>query len=130
MKGGFNGRKKLLCLGGGSTNFSTEEQVVGTWIDGKPLYQKTVDCGMLGNNSFKDISANIGVVDNVTCLYGFAISNNEDVFPLPYVNDTSAVYSIQIYYTKSVDLIHIYYRGSNRADHHAYITMQYTKTTD
>ena len=23
-------------------NYSTEERVVGTWIDGKPLYQKTI----------------------------------------------------------------------------------------
>ena len=23
-------------------NYSTEEQVIGTWIDGKPLYQKTI----------------------------------------------------------------------------------------
>lgn len=27
---------------GGGENYSTEEQVVGTWIDGKKLYQKTV----------------------------------------------------------------------------------------
>ena len=27
--------------GGGSMNYSTDEQVVGTWIDGKPLYQKS-----------------------------------------------------------------------------------------
>ena len=27
--------------GGGSMNYSTDEQVVGTWIDGKPVYQKS-----------------------------------------------------------------------------------------
>ena len=27
----------------GGVHYSEEEQVIGTWIDGKPLYQKTVD---------------------------------------------------------------------------------------
>ena len=27
---------------GGGTNYSTDEQIVGTWIDGKPIYQKTI----------------------------------------------------------------------------------------
>ena len=34
--------ESLKTLKGGSTNYSTEEQVVGTWIDGKPVYQKTI----------------------------------------------------------------------------------------
>ena len=28
--------------GGSGVNYSTEEQVIGTWIDGKPLYRKVV----------------------------------------------------------------------------------------
>lgn len=28
--------------GGGGHNYSTTEQVVGTWLDGKPLYEKTI----------------------------------------------------------------------------------------
>lgn len=31
----------------GMHNYSTEEQVVGTWIDGKPIYEIVLD---LGNN--------------------------------------------------------------------------------
>ena len=27
---------------GGQVNYSTTEQVIGTWVDGKPLYQKTI----------------------------------------------------------------------------------------
>jgi hypothetical protein len=26
-----------------AVNYSTEEQAVGTWVDGKPLYQKTIE---------------------------------------------------------------------------------------
>lgn len=28
--------------GGSGHNYSTDEQVVGTWIDGKPIYEKTI----------------------------------------------------------------------------------------
>lgn len=30
---------------GGQHTYSTEEQVVGTWIDGKPVYEKIIDVG-------------------------------------------------------------------------------------
>lgn len=29
--------------GGGGVNYSTEEQVIGNWTDGKPLYQITIE---------------------------------------------------------------------------------------
>ena len=29
--------------GGGGASYSTEEQVVGTWINGKPIYKRTWD---------------------------------------------------------------------------------------
>lgn len=37
-----NGRSLELGSGGGSASedYSTEEQVIGTWIDGKPLYKR------------------------------------------------------------------------------------------
>lgn len=41
--------------GGGEINYSTTEHVIGTWIDGKTLYEKTVDCGALPNNDTKNI---------------------------------------------------------------------------
>lgn len=52
---------KLSSGGEGSTkttNYSTDEQVIGTWIDGSILYQKTYTGISLNNNSW-----NIGVID-------------------------------------------------------------------
>lgn len=38
-----NCRFKLApAANGGGVNYSTDEQLIGTWIDGKPLYQKTI----------------------------------------------------------------------------------------
>lgn len=36
---------------GTGTDYSTEEQVIGTWIDGKPLYQKTFETTTPANNT-------------------------------------------------------------------------------
>jgi hypothetical protein len=41
-----------------SATYSTEEQVVGTWINGKPLYRKVVPFGALPNNTYKEIQLN------------------------------------------------------------------------
>lgn len=38
--------------------YSTAEQVVGTWINGKPLYRKVVPFGALPNNTYKDVQLN------------------------------------------------------------------------
>ena len=35
--------------------YSTEEQRIGTWIDGKTLYRKVYDCGLLLNGGTKEV---------------------------------------------------------------------------
>ena len=35
----YNGRQ---YSGNASPNYSTDEQIVGTWIDGRPIYEKTI----------------------------------------------------------------------------------------
>lgn len=47
--------------GGGSTHdYSTTEQVVGTWIDGKPLYEKVI----VKNNI--EIQADVTIAHNIS----------------------------------------------------------------
>ena len=36
-------------------NYSTEEQVIGTWIDGKPLYRKVININADGTKRCKSI---------------------------------------------------------------------------
>ena len=41
---------------GGETNtnnYSTEEQVIGTWIDGKPIYRRVIQHGLIGTTNPK-----------------------------------------------------------------------------
>lgn len=40
---------------GGSVNYSTEEHVVGKWIDGRTLYERTIEVGSISNGQTKRI---------------------------------------------------------------------------
>lgn len=50
--------------GGGGVSYSTEEQVVGTWIDGSAVYEKTIYVDSFPNNTSKNLStpANIDLL--------------------------------------------------------------------
>ena len=41
---------QLIGNGGSSTNYSTSEQAIGTWVDGKTIYRKTITKGSHGAN--------------------------------------------------------------------------------
>ena len=48
--------------------YSTEEKIIGTWIDGRPVYQKTLNLGSISGNS--SISHGISNLDMVINAYG------------------------------------------------------------
>ena len=57
----LNGNKLQYGSGGSGHNYSTSEQVVGTWIDGSPVYEKTY------HNSSVTIASNSElVIDDFT----------------------------------------------------------------
>lgn len=99
-------------------NYSTTEKVVGTWIDGKPLYQKTYECNELvpsenwyttsivSPNNIKQIVNTIAGDTNASMTYISSIANlnNSGYFGM--------------YNTRSENVRVMY------------MTIQYTKTTD
>lgn len=108
-------------------NFSTDEKVIGTWIDGKPLYQKTVSCGALPNASSKEVSHNITNLNKIVSANGFC-DNGSTFMPLPYIHDQNVGNQVGIICnTTKVILLS---RGTNMGDYNGYVTLQYTKTTD
>ncbi len=108
--------------------YSTDEQVVGKWIDGKPLYRKvvTVNAPSQANNSEIIYSLESGC--NIRKIDGFIITK------------TKNKYNINTYFTTS-DFIYAYIHNDNRTiymkiGNTAYIgstvtlILEYTKTTD
>lgn len=43
----------------GYVHYTATEQKIGTWIDGRDLYEKTIDCGGLPNNTYKTVNHGI-----------------------------------------------------------------------
>ena len=116
--------------------YSTSERVIGEWIDGKPLYQKTIYHGQsipAGTDNF-GISCGISnVVDKVIDLTVIAKMGTEyKLLPQP-VYTTNAQYpewSINMQgYDKSNDKVRID-TGMYTTIDECYVTLRYTKTTD
>lgn len=112
------------------TDYSTDEKIVGTWIDGKPLYQKTTDCGALPNATIKDVTiatANSIIVRKVNGISYRPSDGMSVILPRPHNNSTNAI-SVDIIENQSK--IRIITQGDYSAFTESNITIQYTKTTD
>lgn len=111
---------------GRGVQYSTEEQVIGTWIDGKPLYQKTVNCGALPNATTKNIAHGISNLNHVINYKGWCYNINGIDAPLLFVDKTAVGHNIAIYSNKTNIIIET---GIDRSDWNGFVTLQYTKTT-
>lgn len=112
--------------GGGvssGVSYSTEEQVVGTWIDGKPLYQKTVigsftnNCSLIyiGKVAVKSITGVINVTSGGSITIGFSF------------NRTDSLYS-GADYDFTTGNVEVFAKGWDISE--CIVTVLYTKTTD
>lgn len=116
-------------------NYSTDEQVVGTWIDGKPVYEKTVQ--YIGNISPNGTSFphNILNVDKFISLDSLLYSEDysRTYMGNSYIyHDVNSV-NIDIKVTVEAENIKINRSSVPEASdvpYFSYITLQYTKTTD
>jgi hypothetical protein len=109
----------------GLLTYSMEEKQVGYWIDGKPLYMKTIDFGALPNNSSKSMTHNMQNLKRIWKLGGFAGSSiNKGGIPLPY-----AVSSPVALYASDTDIT-VLTTNDRTAYTQTYIYIWYTKTTD
>ena len=121
-------------------DYSTEEKVIGTWIDGKTLYQKTVidtlptttTDGVVAN---KFIPLNVSI-DTVVDIESIFLTNNQAYSEFGYIDSTSNVFV----YIRALVLneasggtnknsLRLATSSSASAGIPARITIRYTKTT-
>ena len=112
-------------------NYSlTEAKTGATWIDGSPIYKKTINFGALPNNTTKSVTHSIANLEYVirlegTILQGTMPTGNFKPIPLLYSSGDSS-YNTECY----VDKNNISMRCSNnRANCTAYVTIYYTKSS-
>lgn len=105
-------------------NYSTEEKVVGKWIDGKPIYEKVI------------------IIDNppskIDALYEHGISNFNHLINMNvvYITNGGIEYSEPIFINSNsarscaIDSTKLYITTIGGNYIQLYVTIQYTKTTD
>lgn len=110
-----------------SNSYSTNEvKTGGKWIDGKPIYRKTISFGDLPNNAIKKVAHGINNLGMIISTIGITTDNLSLYMPIPvpFPNGVSASF----YITKTEVILntttdYTYYKDT-------YITIEYTKTTD
>lgn len=110
--------------------YSTEEQVVGKWINGKSLYRKTISCGALPNNGTTRVSHGIDAIETLVDISGTA-TDGTTVLPLPCVATAALANNINVYVHKAVGGQINIQTGINRSSYtESYVTLLYTKVQD
>lgn len=106
--------------------YSTTEQVIGTWIDGKPIYRKVIEFGALPNNANKDIAHNIQNLGITTDCRGMAVRTSDSralTIPdsTPNAEISCGVANTNVYITTQND---------RSSFNNSFLIIEYTKTTD
>ena len=122
-----------------SHNYSTTEQVVGTWIDGKPLYEKTIiynnriigSPGVNGTTIYSLTNEEIKNITNGIATFGDTGVGVYGTCFIPYVNDASNQF-VGLYINTMDNTIVAFQRmnASTLYTENITFTIQYTKTTD
>jgi hypothetical protein len=125
----ISGAAQYTPLGVPAVHYSTDEQVIGTWIDGSTLYRRTFyydnQSGLIsGDNKIIQLDS----VINVTKVDGFLVNpDNNKRWILPYSkgSSTTAVIITDDHY------INLYVNSDSWAStRKVYITIEYTKITN
>lgn len=129
------------------THYSTDEQVVGTWIDGKPLYQKTVymeasylDASTDGVKQTNKKAHNINNIKNIISCDAklmFNLSGDKSGSSnLPFladvtiINDNPVPLNVLAWADKTNICIDTSVSNMSTWNDSVYFTLQYVKTTD
>ena len=114
--------------------YSFQEREVGTWVDSKPLYQKTIRIGILTKDTnwhYISLDSSIETIVEVVGIFNLKVtsSGTSTFYPLPNyrpVNNVGISFGVQnnqlFYMNNWLDT------AGNTGE--TYVTLKYTKTTD
>lgn len=118
-----------IDLPNGLHNYSTEEQVVGTWIDGKPIYEKTfVDFQLVHNTRKCSYSYNLNIPDGDKSIKLEFLDQCVVGQPRPFAGIDYPVGGWINYIDNQIHLT--IETGTDRSNMVISFVLQYTKTTD
>lgn len=129
------GGGSYTTLGVPAVHYSADEQVIGTWIDGKPLYQKTYNINETIHNQDKTIDVSSLNIKKYINGYGTFMRNVNWASPIIYIETPFNLYESNnnhsyLRYGKSSNTIDYGVTlGDNETATDITITIQYTKTS-
>ena len=112
-----------------AVHYSTEEQVVGTWVDGKPLYEKTLKVGTTSSTSEQYFETNIlsADVDTYFIKESFIITGTGLVWTTGGSNDS---FLHILFLSNGTTNLRVSSRVSSNAMYgDLYVTIRYTKAS-
>lgn len=117
----------------GMENYSTNEQVVGTWIDNKPLYQKVYTINSpTASTQYTDVNVTSLNIDTLVKMEGL-INAGGNYRQLPMFDRVSNnFYWTDLWYTIDNDnkLLSVRNTNTSMENKPCNVIIQYTKTTD
>lgn len=129
-----DGKYKTDNSGGGSGHdYSTSEQVIGTWIDGKPLYEKVLEDSRQGGFPSGDyeIYSNASSFHLIPDgLFGMFYNSAGSQYLVPWAScGGSSTNSTSLYKNSSGKII-LAVRNDSYETYALELVIRYTKTTD
>ena len=122
--------------GGGGHTYSTTEQVVGTWIDGSPVYEKTIITNSSVTNADVDVdisNLNVDLMVSIGGGYSRNVNNLELYYPWgdnEYNTSDVIVFGSYCRFYKTNDSItyKIIHKDNSTTDYQRF-TIRYTKSS-
>lgn len=111
--------------------YSKDEQIIGTWVDGRNLYRKVIMVGNIKPNATETTMPHgVENIDRVIHLYGSARNTNLDSrftvgLPYPEVRDGNITMSLQANNEKIM-----IYTSQTSTPYSAIVVMEYIKKSD
>ena len=111
--------------------YSTEEKIVGKWIDGKPLYEKVIKQTFTFNSQSESLNINIQNIDFIKYYMDFNRIGTYGHMPLNFLNPTAPVLNVGGNFTSNNSTFNIRCgTGVVGNTYNVTIIIEYTKTTD
>lgn len=109
------------------TTYSTTEKVVGTWIDGKPIYRKVITQNV--SNMSSEVDINLGTTDVGVFVNGRVLVDTSDYTSIVNSQSTLTYYIRNFVFRKTNNTVTVATNITGISGT-IYVIIEYTKTTD
>lgn len=110
--------------------YSTEETVIGTWINGKPIYRKVVQFTIGAINTANQYSLGIAA-ETIVGWKGYFKNSENQYWPIDnFYVDSSNANGIWVFVDATNGILHEQHNYSYPTGKQATFIIDYTKTTD